>query len=64
MKWEPRKAWKVLLRAYFDEFLRNHDVRLVVLSRVDENSQKAYEDFISSYITEKDSFETCISNNL
>eukprot|EP01123_Difflugia_compressa_P008649 TRINITY_DN2633_c0_g1_i1.p1 TRINITY_DN2633_c0_g1~~TRINITY_DN2633_c0_g1_i1.p1 ORF type:complete len:656 (+),score=133.42 TRINITY_DN2633_c0_g1_i1:289-2256(+) len=49
LKWEPRKAWDVLLRAYFDEFKRSEPVRLYIISRLDQDSQLKLSKFLEEY---------------
>jgi len=51
MKWESRKGWDVLLRAYFDEFRQNDrdKVSLYILTRLDDKAKDKYEKFLEEY---------------
>jgi len=49
MKWEPRKAWDVLLTAYFEEFTKKDKVTLYFVSRLDTDSKTKYEIFVDEY---------------
>jgi len=51
LKWEPRKAWDVLLRAYFDEFREQEreKVCLYIVSRLDEQAKEKYNKFLDEY---------------
>jgi len=52
LKWEPRKAWDVLLRAYFDEFNNEEDrekVKLYIVSRLDQDATEKYNKFLDDY---------------
>ena len=42
MKWEKRKGWDLLLRAYFKEFSAKDDVALVFLSKQSQEDQDKY----------------------
>lgn len=46
-KWEERKAWRVLLRAYFDAFSAQDDVVLVLLTNAYHAELKSANDFIA-----------------
>jgi glycosyltransferase involved in cell wall biosynthesis len=56
MKWEPRKAWDVLLRAYFDEFRGDDNSKVVLyfMSRLDTTAKELYDKFVEDYIKEKE----------
>lgn len=45
-KWEERKAWRVLLKAYFQEFTREDDVLLVLLTNAYHVATESARDFL------------------
>uniref|UniRef100_A0A6B2L6E9 Uncharacterized protein n=1 Tax=Arcella intermedia TaxID=1963864 RepID=A0A6B2L6E9_9EUKA len=50
MKWEPRKAWDVMIKAYLDEFQEDKDnVILYIVSRVDEQGMEKFNAFLDQY---------------
>eukprot|EP01127_Copromyxa_protea_P018851 TRINITY_DN6015_c0_g1_i3.p1 TRINITY_DN6015_c0_g1~~TRINITY_DN6015_c0_g1_i3.p1 ORF type:complete len:748 (-),score=127.96 TRINITY_DN6015_c0_g1_i3:46-2289(-) len=53
-KWEERKAWKSLLRAYFDEFKGEYSSRinLIILARMTVESEYIYDLFVDGYLNE------------
>lgn len=46
MKWEPRKAWDILLTAYFEEFSPSEDVSLYIRSSIDNKGEREYKEFV------------------
>jgi len=52
MKWEKRKGWDVLLRAYYEEFSAKDDVTLLLRSHLDINNLAEFDNFIRN-ITEE-----------
>jgi len=53
MKWEPRKAWDILLQAYFEEFTKKEKVSLYVASRLDNEAKTKYDQFVEDYVKKK-----------
>lgn len=51
-KWEERKGWPVLLKAYISEFDHSDDVTLLIRSTLDDKNQKQYETILESIATE------------
>lgn len=49
MKWEKRKGWDLLIRAYFQEFIGQDDVVLFVLSRLSEEDRINYMEEVKTY---------------
>jgi len=52
MKWEKRKGWDILLRAYLTEFSSSDDVSLFIRSNLDDKNRKEFNDFVKN-TTEK-----------
>eukprot|EP01130_Rhizamoeba_saxonica_P018198 TRINITY_DN9030_c0_g1_i1.p1 TRINITY_DN9030_c0_g1~~TRINITY_DN9030_c0_g1_i1.p1 ORF type:complete len:753 (-),score=166.91 TRINITY_DN9030_c0_g1_i1:32-1957(-) len=53
MKWEKRKAWKTLMEGYFDSFIdheNKQEVRLYILSRMDDDNWRSYDEFVDEYL--------------
>lgn len=48
-KWERRKAWEVLLQAYFEEFEGEPGVVLTFRSSMNADNMKQYSDFVANY---------------
>lgn len=46
-KWEERKAWRVLLKAYFEAFTKDDDVALVLLTSAYHVKSETASDFMS-----------------
>lgn len=44
MKWEKRKGWDLLIKAYFKEFTIKDKVSLLFLSRVNKEDQEKYQE--------------------
>jgi len=52
MKWEKRKGWDILLRAYYEEFSAKDYVTLLLRSQLDNTNLAEFENFIKN-ITEE-----------
>jgi len=48
MKWEKRKGWDILLRAYLEEFSGSDNVSLVIRSHLDEKNRNDLEEFLTT----------------
>jgi len=53
MKWESRKAWDILLQAYFEEFTKKDKVALYFVSRLDDEAKTLYDRFVEDYAKKK-----------
>jgi len=53
MKWEERKGWKNLLRAYLEEFINVKNVSLYMRSSMSSRDEEEYNNFVENFIAQR-----------
>jgi len=54
MKWEARKGWNLLLKAYFSEFTSKDSVSLYIRSNLDDKNMEEYNSFMQSFLEDNE----------
>ncbi len=52
MKWESRKGWNILLKAYLEEFYGERDVSLYIRANMDSKNRDEYQSFVDDMLAE------------